>query len=839
MNGNDGIRAAGRGDRRRSWATGALLALGGWLMVSPLVLSTTRVTAGMVSAVGSVLALLVLAGWARAARNPVPPLAIAMSFGLWLVAAPSLWEFRDGVDAWELVPFPAWEVTEPTRATIARAEWSSVPGRAADPRPGRLGAAGRAPARPLGSGHRRSAPSPGRGRRHAAVTASPRQDPAPTATAGAPPPDPDRAAVGRRIRRHPGDVVRVAVGATIVIAAAGVHTGRAGRLEAHVVRMINDLPDGLLRPLAAVLPLGALLAVLVVTLAALLARRVRLARDLAAAGALAWLLARLVAAPAGGIRPAGSPHAVPAGVPVPIQAFPSSHMAVAAALATAAAPHLPRPARRAAWALVALVGVARVYSGGLLATDALAAAALGWAAGGALHLLLGAPGAAPTAAQVAGALRRIGVDPVEVGRAAGDARGSIPFVVRDGDRGLLFVKAVGREQRDADLLYKLWRWAAFRGVEDEVPFASAKQRAEHEAYLSLLAARAGVRTPAVLTATPAAGGEVLLVQQHVAGRTLDRLDAARVDDRLLAAVWAEVGRLHAAGIAHRDLRRANLLVDPDGRPWLLDFGVAEAAAGRRRLAGDVAQLLASLACLVGPDRAVRSATRALGAEAVAGALPLLQPVALAAATRADLKARPGLLAALRERAAAAAGIEAPTSSACWSRPRSSATPGWARPTSPGAGPALVALSAALAAGGLLLWSPLGRRRLVIPALRAGRELVGVLRRPGKAAQLLGGSAAVTLSYALALAGCLAAFDAHLPLVSTVAVYLAGAAVASISPTPGGLGAMEAALVAGLTAVGAPTGPAVAGVLAFRLLTYWLPILPGWLAYRALRADGAI
>jgi hypothetical protein len=38
----------------------------------------------------------------------------------------------------------------------------------------------------------------------------------------------------------------------------------------------------------------------------------------------------------------------------------------------------------------------------------------------------------------------------------------------------------------------------------------------------------------------------------------------------------------------------------------------------------------------------------------------------------------------------------------------------------------------------------------------------------------------------------------------------------------------------ITAAGAPTGPAVAG-----LLTYWLPILPGWLAYRFLRADGAI
>jgi hypothetical protein len=112
--------------RRRSWATGALLALGGWLVVSPLVLATTRVTAGVVSAVGSGLALAVLAAWARSARNQIPPLAIAMSFGLWLLVAPSLWEFRNGVDAWGLVPIPAWEVTEPTRAAIARAEWNSI-----------------------------------------------------------------------------------------------------------------------------------------------------------------------------------------------------------------------------------------------------------------------------------------------------------------------------------------------------------------------------------------------------------------------------------------------------------------------------------------------------------------------------------------------------------------------------------------------------------------------------------------------------------------------------------------------------------------------------------------
>jgi glycosyltransferase 2 family protein len=102
-------------------------------------------------------------------------------------------------------------------------------------------------------------------------------------------------------------------------------------------------------------------------------------------------------------------------------------------------------------------------------------------------------------------------------------------------------------------------------------------------------------------------------------------------------------------------------------------------------------------------------------------------------------------------------------------------------------PALVGLVAALAIGGLALWSPAGHRRVVTPTLRAGRELAAVLRRPGKAAQLLGGSAGVTLTYALTLACSLAAVDAHVALASTVAVYLAGAAVASVSPTPGGLG----------------------------------------------------
>jgi membrane protein implicated in regulation of membrane protease activity len=68
MDGNNGTRLAGSGGRRGSWPVYALLVVGGWLVVSPLVLSTARATAGVVSAVTGGLALAVLAGWAMVAR---------------------------------------------------------------------------------------------------------------------------------------------------------------------------------------------------------------------------------------------------------------------------------------------------------------------------------------------------------------------------------------------------------------------------------------------------------------------------------------------------------------------------------------------------------------------------------------------------------------------------------------------------------------------------------------------------------------------------------------------------------------------------------------------------
>ena len=98
---------------------------------------------------------------------------------------------------------------------------------------------------------------------------------------------------------------------------------------------------------------------------------------------------------------------------------------------------------------------------------------------------------------------------------------------------------------------------------------------------------------------------------------------------------------------------------------------------------------------------------------------------------------------------------------------------------------------------------------------------GVLDRPVKLALLAGGSALITPAYIAGLAASLAAFGSHAGITETGAVYLGAAVIGAASPTPGGLGAIEAALAG----IGVPPGPAVSAVLTYRLATYWLPVLP--------------
>lgn len=145
--------------------------------------------------------------------------------------------------------------------------------------------------------------------------------------------------------------------------------------------------------------------------------------------------------------------------------------------------------------------------------------------------------------------------------------------------------------------------------------------------------------------------------------------------------------------------------------------------------------------------------------------------------------------------------------------------------------------------GILLAVPASRRWMLARALPPLRDavprLVDLLSSRKKLTEAVGGTLLLNACYIAALWFSVRAFAGALDLTAVAVVYLAGAAVASVAPTPGGLGAVEVALSTGLTAAGMPGAAAVSAVLLFRIATYWLPVPAGWLAMRALQHRHAL
>jgi glycosyltransferase 2 family protein len=139
--------------------------------------------------------------------------------------------------------------------------------------------------------------------------------------------------------------------------------------------------------------------------------------------------------------------------------------------------------------------------------------------------------------------------------------------------------------------------------------------------------------------------------------------------------------------------------------------------------------------------------------------------------------------------------------------------------------------------------PAGRRLLrarVAPTLgQVLPRLLEVAQQPRKLAQGIGGALVLTGAYILCLDVCVRALGGSLPVASVAVVYLTGSALGSIVPTPGGLGAVEAALSAGLRVAGLAGAVAVSAVLLFRLLTFWLPVPLGWAALKYLERQRAL
>ncbi|MET3807940.1 uncharacterized protein (TIRG00374 family) [Nakamurella sp. UYEF19] len=127
-----------------------------------------------------------------------------------------------------------------------------------------------------------------------------------------------------------------------------------------------------------------------------------------------------------------------------------------------------------------------------------------------------------------------------------------------------------------------------------------------------------------------------------------------------------------------------------------------------------------------------------------------------------------------------------------------------------------------------------RRRLEPLIRRTLPQLISTLSDPRRLGTAVLGVLLLNSGYVLALDASLRAFSTSLALPTLVVVYLAASTIGSAAPTPGGLGAVEAALVGGLTATGIPVAPAITAVLAFRAATFWLPAPFGWAAFVLLQ-----
>ncbi|MGC4981315.1 lysylphosphatidylglycerol synthase domain-containing protein [Streptomyces sp. DT193] len=123
------------------------------------------------------------------------------------------------------------------------------------------------------------------------------------------------------------------------------------------------------------------------------------------------------------------------------------------------------------------------------------------------------------------------------------------------------------------------------------------------------------------------------------------------------------------------------------------------------------------------------------------------------------------------------------------------------------------------------------------------RMLDVLQRPQKLVTGIGGMLLLTACFVMCLDASIRAFGneetTSLSLASVAVVFLAGNALGSAAPTPGGVGAVEATLTVGLIAVGLPKEVAAPAVLLYRLLTLWLPVLPGWLFFNHLTRKGAL
>ena len=151
-----------------------------------------------------------------------------------------------------------------------------------------------------------------------------------------------------------------------------------------------------------------------------------------------------------------------------------------------------------------------------------------------------------------------------------------------------------------------------------------------------------------------------------------------------------------------------------------------------------------------------------------------------------------------------------------------------RPQLP-AHPLLLSAGGAVALAGLFLLLRYARRlgaRLREFVVSVARDVRAVHHRRARIAALWGGSLAFPAMHTAVLVSVVRAVHAPVPVSGVVVAYLCASTATGWVPTPAGLGSLDAVLALALVTAGASPVAATSAVLGYRLLTAWLPLIPG-------------
>jgi uncharacterized membrane protein YbhN (UPF0104 family) len=432
------------------------------------------------------------------------------------------------------------------------------------------------------------------------------------------------------------------------------------RVDRAITRVVYPPPASISWLVTVVYDAGAFGVTAVLVVLALLARRLEVARDIAlsviVSGAVTGLLV-LVVGSDGGRGPGTAIH----GYSVH---FPVLQIAAFMAVATASLPYLARTVQRLVQVFVVLVALASVVGGHGLPINVLGSMAIGWGASAIVHLVFGSPLGLPSTNDVVLLLQELGVAASDVRASKGQEWGVARYAghlesAANGPTNLA-ISVYGRDATDAKLLSKAGRFLLYRDSGPTLTLTRV-QEVEREAYLTMWAAQIGASVPHVVQAGQAGpSGDALLVCLLPDGVGLSVVQPEAVTGRMLDSLFTQLILLRGARLAHGALSGETVQFDLVAETAsLINFRKASTGASDDRLDADMAGAIASVALVVGADRAAESVTRSLTSEVLGSALRHLRSAGFDPVLVRALRAHKGLLDQVREKAAAVKSIEVP------------------------------------------------------------------------------------------------------------------------------------------------------------------------------------